>query len=290
MTRHYGLIILAAVLASGCAEDASPRSDDVGAAPSTMTGLPRADGPGTSLPIPAQISWNECRGMGATLSYHGNVFDIDGGHTPPGWEPDVQEDHRYYFMVNRCERVAVGPFERGPVHFLYEAHGGVEPPQACIEFDGGADDVKVLLGLWVDDPEVASYLRESLAMPVIDAAISLEVVTDPGNKSLHHWTWSSGQQPSEIFALRSGPVSGTAKYVERLAWHNGTAVTLLDLHEDKSTADGDAPTAHGTLAPPMAYSSGVPRPFVGLAGLWDTSDHHGPITRFGDLECAQQLS
>lgn len=246
--------------------------------------------PDSLAPIayPHQISWNECVGMGSSLAYYGNAFDIDGGQRPPGWEPDSQEDQRYHFSINRCERVSVGPYERGPVHFLYEAHGGIEPPQTCAEFGGQPDDVKVLLGLWVDDPEVAAYLRATYAMPVVDATMHLEV-SDQSGQEIHTWSWSSGPDVSTMVGMHVEGDPGTPDYVDRLVWHNGTAVTMLDLRSDKSLSYNSPPVIGGILAPPMAYGQGISRPYSGLASVWPTSDYSGPIMSFGDLVCEQPL-
>lgn len=278
-----------ALMLAGCSQQADPPQNGGGdASPSgDSTGVTNGTLPAA---IPAEIAWNECHGIGATMSYYGNVINVDQGKTPPGWEPDATEDNRYYFMVNRCERVSIGSFERGPIHFLLEAHGGVEPPPACLEFDDEPNDVKVLLGLWVDDQELAAFLRDTYGMPAQVGTMQLDV-TPQGDAETHQWTWElEGSEASTLVGIHPGGMEGASTYLDRLVWNNGVGVTMLDFHEDSVLPYQPFPTAQGILAPPMAYGEGTARPFAGLASVWKESDHYGPIARFGDFECENLLA
>lgn len=196
----------------------------------------------------------------------------------------------YQFMVNTCQRVSVGGFERGPVSFMLEQHWGVDPPDSCRDFNPGFDQAAVLLALWVDDPEVATYLRAEYHLPVEVGQVHEEVMPQD-DMEIQTWTWQTeGAEQSTLVVVHPGGSEGKAAPTNRLIWHNGTGVSFLDLTSDRDLPQAFVPTAHGVLAPPMRYAQSGPTPFTGLTSTWKTSDHFGPFYRFGDLECKQPLS
>jgi hypothetical protein len=289
MTRWLRLLALLATLTlAGCAGSSPQGSQDAPATAESETpplGTPTARSNATA----PKISWNGCTGLGGTLSYYGNIVDVDKGRRPAGWESDAQEDHRYFFTANRCERVSVGNFERGPIHFVYEAHGGVEPPQTCFDYGEEPDDIKVLIGFWVDDPELGRFLQETYAMPIVIGTMSLEVL-DQGEQDLHRWTWSTGSDDSTMAALYVAGDPGTPTYLDRLAWKTGDGVTMLDMKSEKTVSYNTPPAVTGVLAPPMAFGDGLPRPFTGAGDVWIDGSYNGPFTSFGDTACAQPLA
>lgn len=237
--------------------------------------------------MPSHIAWNKCQGLESTIFFYDNVVDLDDGQTPPGWEPSPTQDDRYFFQVNRCERVSIGGFERGPVSFLLETHTAVSPPPACEEFNAGFEDMKVLLGLWVDDPELATFLAQTYSLPVEFAEFSIEVSAQADGQE-HKWTWKADGEESSLTAYRPGGDEGPSTYLNRFVWHNGTGVSFMDLKGVDVITAAPSPAA-GVLAPPMKYAQGTSRPYAGIASVWNQGDHDGPIFRFGDMECKDLL-
>ncbi len=253
--------------------------------PPSTGDVPRPDPP---LQVPAFISWNECQGTGASIPY-ANALMLDEGETPPGWEPSPDQNDFYSFYLNVCQRISLGSFERGPTMMLIETHNGVNPPPACAEFNADYGEFSVLLSIWVDDPEVAQFLRDTYGLPVRLGTASVEV-TEAGDESVYKWTWQNGTSgQSELTVVHPSGTTGRTPFVSRIAWHNGTGVSLLDLKQDLMLPHTFFPTAQGTLAPPMRYAERTPGPIVGLTSVWKAGDFYGPFYRFGDLECKQPV-
>jgi hypothetical protein len=292
------LLLLAglALAASGClgtkgsppADSPMPAQPASTSATQTTADLPPVAPPPAAASVPPQIAWNKCQGLDSSIFFYDNVVDLDGGRTPPGWEPDPTQDDRYLFMMNRCERVSIGPFERGPATFLLEVHSAVNAPKACTEFNAGFEDMEVLLGLWVDDRDLAAYLAQAFGLPAEFAEFSLQAAPQ-GDGQTQQWTWSAGGQESTLTAYRPGGDEGLSPYLERVVWHNETGVSFLDLHDDDVIPFTVSPPAAGVLAPPMNYAQGTARPYAGLVSVWNEGDHYGPIFRFGDMECKTLL-
>ena len=220
---------------------------------------------------------------------HANALGLDQGDVPNGWEADASKNDIYQVMVNQCARVSVGPYERGPASFVVEMDNAVLPPPACERFNAGYDDVHVLYSLWVDDAEVANYLKTTFNMPVRLGTITPDV-KDSGNGQLQTWTWQeSGSDTSTLAGLRPGGPEGNATFLDRIAWKVGAGVSFLDLRRNTILPYVPGATAEGVLAPPMRYAQHGSEPFAGLASVWSESDHFGPIYRFGDTQCEQPL-
>lgn len=214
---------------------------------------------------------------------------LDRGATPPGWESDLPDNSMYIFLVNLCERVSIGPFERGPATFIMEMHWGNEPPEACQQFEPSYEQAATLLSIWVDDPDIAGLLRDELQMPVVLGTVASSTASQ-NDVELQTWTWQAeGQDASSLVVGHPGGSETRGNPVDRIAWHNGTGVQFMDLAQEKLLPDKAVPTGQGTLAPPMRYASQDATPFAGLASVWKDGDFYGPIYRFGDLECKQPL-
>lgn len=293
---HYGLrlvwlSLVASCLLAGCFND-SPRSgnSDTTATSQSSTVSTSSSAPITpdpSEPIPGSITWNECHGLGIAIDWP-NALSLEGGETPPGWEAGPAEADRYQVSLNECQRVSIGRFERGPVRVLVETRRAVSPPAACLDFSPDYGTMKVLISLWVDDPDLANYLATTYHLPVRIGQFSLEV-TDQGGNEVQQWTWSNGSNPaSQATAAHVGPAD-PAPSVARHVWHNGTAVSFLDLTYGYSLPDAPVPLAQGTLAPPMRLAERGVSAFTAATSVWKHADLHGPFYRFGDLECKQLL-
>jgi hypothetical protein len=291
---HFVGVFLAitGLLLGGCLDSGSnPAQDPTGA--NTETDGPTNPPSSNDLTppiasIPTQIAWNECQGLEAALPHYNALVDVDDGETPPGWEPEADQDGRHYFMLNRCERVSIGPFERGPVSFLVEGHNRVNPPTPCREFNAGFESFNVLLSFWIDDPEVGTFLRETYGLPIRIGRFSSQVTPLPEGE-LHQWTWSSDGDESTLAVKRPGMGDDLSPYLIRYVWHNETGVSLLDLHED-AVVPYTSTIAEGMLAPPMKYAQGSMRPYTGFSPTWNHADHYGPIFRFGDMACKELLA
>ncbi|MHB1260084.1 MAG: hypothetical protein ACYC2H_00060 [Thermoplasmatota archaeon] len=293
LARHVAVIlVLAGIAFSGClgeTKDPQPTptttATNTGAPSSTTVSPPPPPLQNETRPL---IAWNHCRGFASTVFFYANVVDLDDGQTPPGWEPTLTQDDRYLLAVNTCERVSIGPYERGPVSFFLELHTAVNPPEACNQFEAGFDDMSILLGMWVSDQEVAAHLAQTYQMPVRYGQVSV-TETPTADGMTYQWTVSSDGGESNLVVYRPGGDEDLSPRINRLVWHNGTGVTFWDYHDEPVIPYATAPPTTGTIAPPMKYAQGTTRPFSGLGEAWSVGDFYGPLYRFGDMACKDLL-
>src|SRR5688572_20294684 len=114
------------------------------------------DAPGEAEPSPAQMPADAlvlagCHGWTAYRTYVAPGPAGPGGDLPPGWEAATAGSP---FSVSidafRCDRVHIGPFERGPLRLLFESHSNAEFPAACASGLQGTTNLWVLHQVLVD--------------------------------------------------------------------------------------------------------------------------------------------
>jgi hypothetical protein len=199
----------------------------------------------------------------------------------------VATDH--HVTVLECQRISVGRFERGPIHFLIEEHDKIAIPQACLDYEPEYDDFRVLRRLWLDDAELVQYLSESLGLPTLLGQFAF---TRTPTDSVHGrtWTWKEpGQPESEIIYSRLETIPGGSASTARLVWHNGSAVTLMDFTEDEKRPAVSTLNTVVRLHPPMMHAVPEAEVYTGVYSLVDSGDYSGQIYRFGDLKCERPL-
>jgi hypothetical protein len=263
---------------AGCSQGPSDDPNGQGSSPPDLP-FPNADG---NVTVP--LAFNQCTSISATIPFYQNLVDLDDGQTPPGWTMDTVDDDRYFVLAAQCQKVFVGPFERGPVSIMFEAHGGITPPDACAKFNAGYDDAKILLSLWIDDEMVGQYLQETYHLPITVADFSV-ASTPLGDMEANEWTWSAGDQQSTLAGIHSGGQVGISEFLDRLVWHDETTLYFLDLSEERELSFTPAPTASGLFSAPMKFAQGSVRPFTGAASVSKMGDLHGPIHQFKDFQC-----
>jgi len=287
-----GIAILGLLLAAGCtAPQNGGKAPPASHAQTGSSQPPSSSSSSNSSEEPKKvlgISWNGCKGLGVSLQ-HANALGLDQGDVPAGWETDGLQNNIYQVIVNQCARVSVGPFERGPASVVIEMDDAVAPPASCEHFNGGYDDSQVLYSLWVDDTEVADYLKATYGMPVHFGAITFDLKDSPAGQ-VQTWNWNeTGSSASTLSGLRPTGPENNATYLDRIAWKVGAGVSFIDLRQDRILPLVTGATGEGVLAPPMRYGQHGAAPFAGLASIWNQADQFGPIYRFGDTQCKKPL-
>lgn len=208
------------------------------------------------------------------------------GSRPSGWEPADETTLLGGIDVSgyRCNRIAIGPFERGPIHFIIETHYGTTFPPECIR--GGGYSAGIATTFWIDDEEIATYINATYGIPTLFAAI--ETVDEvAGGIERHTWSWAqAGQQQSTVtLAIHSVlPVSG--EDAQRWFWAVGEGLVMLQTTFEVEGTDG--PT-NGMFRPPMLMSEIAGGAYAGL-GAWQFSgDGEGEFVLFRDRFCEEPV-
>jgi hypothetical protein len=205
------------------------------------------------------------------------------GSAPPGWEPgaDASPVANVKMAGQSCQRLALGAFERGPIHVLFDAHNHAAVPPACRAGLPPDSEANVLASLWVDDAEVGAFLNRTYGLPVHVAPVA-EAAQEAGPAVLHAWSWGPAQARSDLTVPAAGATQ-RYQFNDALLWQRGAGIGRLSLAYDREAPATDQ-VAHGTLRPPMLLGS-PPGAFVGTAVWHPVSSAEGTFRLFGDLRC-----
>lgn len=283
-----------ALLLAGCLH-ASPGQHQASASSTSSARTPEpststAPSPNPTVSFQGNLSLTDCQGIRVRFVWPANLAPT-GDEVPPGWEAGGGTTSNYHVMLAHCGRVAVGPFERGPIDFLLEIHDRVNPPDPCLNYNGDTYSALVMHSIWFNDQEVADYAKTQLAMPAHFGAFTFNS-TDAPDFSVFKWTWQEPNGPiSELTYSRADGPTGHSTPVDRVFWRDGKAASFMDWQMDDTQPLANSDTAVGWLRSPMLYAqSGNEFYSSSLATLIDPGGAYtGTIHRFGDLQCKQPL-
>ncbi|MEA3190544.1 MAG: hypothetical protein QOD77_1126 [Thermoplasmata archaeon] len=258
-------ILALATLAAGCLAP--------GGGPSAAPTAP-PEGPARPAPVPGLVL-GDCVGWHAFATV---PAPLHPGVRPDGWAPPAGADASVALLGLRCGRLALGPFERGPVWLLFESHTNAVVPAACADDREGATDLSVLASVWVDDAEVAGWLAAVHGMPAAAA-----VFTDAGQA----WSWGpAGAAPSELQVLDGSAAPRDAEHGERFFWANGTGLGQLELRHER-TGPTVPLAAAGRMAPPMLLAQVADGRFAGPASWFPQDEASGAFQAYRDTLCLE---
>jgi hypothetical protein len=210
--------------------------------------------------------------------------EIVGAKPPPGWASSPTPMTELRIEISECQRISIGPFERGPVHFLVEIHDNREPPEAC---RGDYTSSEVITQVWVDDQELVTYFVDELGLPAkLGTFQRLDQTINSANKTT--WTFSSAGFPASSFeTIRTRPADTAGMLLYRRFWaNNAGGISFMDFETRTMATNGEWPIATGTVAEPFLHLPGDTS-FVGISDILDPSSISAPIQRFGDFKCEQ---
>lgn len=293
-----GFVLLAFILLlSGCTEGGQSKDDpsnqpaagsDETADPSNPTESSSKPGGGnSSIPVPLNLRLTDCVGVAVRFIWPADSAPA-GAEVPPGWETAEAMATDHLVQLTQCQRISVGPFERGPVNVLLELHDKIAPPEACLDF-GGQDysDVQVLRKIWVDDPEIVSYLTASAGMPALYGEFTF-APSPTGGTGVFTWDWGvPGQAHSTLAYSRVDTVPGGSASTARIFWHNGQAAFLMDLHEEEDRPAVSTLNAVAVLKAPMMHPLPEFGAASGIYSLVDAGAYEAALQTFGGMACEQ---
>lgn len=281
------VLVVVALLLAGCTGGSSGRSPIIS---DEAEAVPQAEEPtrassNVSAPSPVQavpldgLFLTNCEGA-LTLNYLEKT--VAGVRPPSGWPESAEPIVRVRIEAHRCERIAFGIFERGPVTVILETHDNHVPPENCVR-DGDFTTTEVLNHMWVDDQTLVDAFRSAWNLPV-DLSGPLESRVDPfGNPS--YSVDIQGQTTILSTVIENGDLgTGTFSDSYRYFWPLGVeSVGLLDLQSDTTTMTG-VPAITGKVASPFVAAV-VGNPYAGYGNLFSASSSIGSVQVFGDNEC-----
>lgn len=218
----------------------------------------------------------DCSALQAFTHYPGHGAP---GARPTDWPeaPAGRSTTEVGVRALRCQRVSLGPFERGPVRLALDWDNNAQAPAAC----GGeaGSTANVLATLWTDNGELAAFLRDRFAAPAFESPAE-ESAMDLG---AGHWTrWSWGPDSGRAWlAVLTDSVGGPAHDGFRAYWPAGDAVGRIDLNWTATGSTLPRP-AQGSMPPPMLAGD-----FTGLGDWLDGFEASGRLTLFRDAGCKE---
>jgi hypothetical protein len=249
------------------------------------------------------MEWTDCEG--ARLDeFLPTVFAP--GHAPEGWQnltvlpPDpMGRPPLPYNDIGlelwKCQRIAWGTFERGPVYALVETHGNFDEPAVC-HATGDATLRRILESIWFSDADLAAFAASAYNMTAYAATFGLdESLVGPAH--MRTWSWAAPGFPMSSFlhpSLDHGQdlnLTGPSTY--RLYWDNGPGVSYMDYRPTVTTDQADLLLlATGELAPPTMHGNamaaqGLPNAFLSPQSVRQyDADVTADFARFRDNQCA----
>lgn len=289
-----GAFLLAALVAlAGCtASHQPPTTASTSSTHATSTSASTTESPTHGPPPPQNATYphtirlSECTGWDA----FGEVPTAPSTPAlPQGWAAPPA-GITFSFSGNECHRISVGPYERGPIHLVLESFGLGTVPDGCVPHNATASlSVDALHALWVDDDQVAAFLKQEFpGLPVYAADIQTSNTTT-GALSSHDWSWGEhGKPASTLHVLDEGnrrPLDVVVGF--RFFWFpSASDATFLDfIEQGRDPASTNRPV-YGMLQPPTIYSATAPD-YAGPGDWFDQGDAAGSFQAFGDLACKQ---
>jgi hypothetical protein len=211
---------------------------------------------------------------------------ISPGAAPPGWEPTNPTDP--FTAVNvggvECNRLRIGPLERGPVRFVWAGHGNADIPDSCGRTNRTALTTPHVLNVFViNDRDIAGYLKEQYGMPAIYGSVDV-AAQGAGSLVQRTWSWTpEGQGKSELTLVDDGTLEPYDD-ADRFWWPHGDGIAQLDFDYTRNGVTITDRPAYGTMVAPS-----LPPPpdgnFLGTAIYFSSLSGEGKVTFFSDRLC-----
>ncbi len=209
------------------------------------------------------------------------------GSRPPDWEPagGTTVFGGIGLVGYHCQRIALGPFERGPVHLIFESHGAATFPPECVREAIETDLRGIVSNFWIDDAQIAAYVNATYGIPVRVADIErTEPLAGPANQET--WTWGEpGAEPS-TFTVTAPSARSPLDQGLMAFWPSGTGIARLYGNFELKGMSG---SAHGVFKPPMLMSEFAQGAYAGET-TWSTEgDGRLQFTLYRDRFCEEPI-
>lgn len=250
---------------------------------STTKDFPTLDQP--LLNSTSRLVLSQCTGfVGSTHPY---PRAVGPGQPPPGWEPVDSTIPTSYVLIGgyECNRVSIGPYERGPVRIVWDAHDHADIPAKCLEGRPPLSLAPILNAVLANDQQIADHLRNEYGLPVEYAEINATAQpTGPMNE--RSWTWGPGSTPSELTFVDDG-TSAPFDFNERFLWQRRNGIGVLDMTYERTGPELTDREGYGVMQTPMLLANSTTQLFAGPINYFPTLSGEGAFHLFSDLMCEQ---
>jgi hypothetical protein len=279
--------VVALNLLAGCASTHTKGSTTAGA---TTTGTSISSSQTTTsngIVTPfnqTRLVLSDCTAWVAPALFPGNTSP---GKPPHGWNPAPTASTTTGVGMNgyHCNRISIGPYERGPVNGLIDSHNNADFPANCTMPDNPS--LGIISSFWIDDATIGAYLNHTYNLPVYITKFQ-EVNDTSAPIAVHTWTWAlAGQPASKVSVYDDQTSTKLPPAPERLFWSRNGGIEALDFTYDREGPAGVLGNrwATGTLAPPMLLASVAGGQYAGLGEWYPTTHASGAFTHYTDTQC-----
>jgi hypothetical protein len=214
------------------------------------------------------------------------------GEAPPGWGPPASTTPITSVATfgYHCNRISVGPYERGPVSLLLDTHNNAKFPTNCTsdpQGGTGSTSFLVLASVLIDDPDVAAFLATAYGMPTQVAEVST-ADQGAGDAVAHQWTWRTGSgAASTITVYDEGAYATAANVYDRFFWPRHGGISVLEIQEQGVGPAGPVfnRAVTGVLQPPMLLAALPGGAYAGDGKWFPSFDGEGKFGFFEDAAC-----
>jgi hypothetical protein len=209
--------------------------------------------------------------------------------TPPtGWSPQSPPLIQVELQILSCQRISVGPFERGPVHLLFETHDNFSPPDSCAKAAGGDYySALALTQFWIDDAEIAGYLRTKFGLPAQEATFNQSSTVVNGEGRQH---WDFGLKGGGVSSLDNnvGPADLSWAPTFRFFYASADHEDFFDLAYDEHYSQQGL-VSFGTIVPPLMFAGNAVGAWAATGGVTASGTYAGTFHQFRDMNCMDSL-
>jgi hypothetical protein len=189
-----------------------------------------------------------------------------------------------------CNRISIGPFERGPIRIVTDGHDKADIPLACKATVKGGSHQAILNTFLVNDSMVADYLAATYGLPATYAQIQNQAQA-AGALVQHAWTWTPpGLSASTVMIFDDGQAQSN-DISDRFYWQRGAGIGILDFVYTRQGPTFTNRAAYGTMQPPMLLASQPQGLFISSsADYYPSLSGEGIIRLYKDAQCQQAES
>lgn len=291
MERHtftLALLLLVALPLAGCS------GTQGGTSTTTHTTTPSHTETTTTTQPPPPVITNvtgfppiilsDCTGFDATTE--ATPKQIAPGTPPPGWEPDdpANDFTQTFYGGAECNRIHVGPYERGPLRFVWDGHTNADIPAACVTNQTALTHLQILNVFAINDPDIVDFLKKHYGFPAIYAEIQVQPQSLGGPLVERAWSWAPPGQPASKLNVLDDGTSQPHNFADRFWFLHGNGLGQLDVDYTRTVQALTGRPSYGSMQAPML----MPPPagnFVGTATYYPSMSGEGVFKFYSDTLC-----
>jgi hypothetical protein len=171
---------------------------------------------------------------------------------------------------------------------VLEYHNNLDPPESCRSTDYDVKDA--LWSWWLNDRELATFLKETYNLPVHYGTVEIPMEADAVKTTITA-TWNeTGSKPSSLTSSQVNEPTGSIPIAFRFHWNVGNGTGMLDLKTMNTYSSAQPFVIQAEMNPPMLNSQSKTPVLFGVGQVMPSVEMTGTFTLFSDRECKQPIS